>query len=346
MIIKLLMVTALVFSLAQPVSAMEFLAPEVPQEAEDWMPEDTGSIGSGLSEMLKKGITQLQPEMKEGLAVCRGLLVVVLVLSILHCLTPDVPVINLAGTAAIGVLLMGNASSMIGLGARTIQDMSEYGKLLFPVMTAAMAAQGGVTASAALYVGTSVLNTVFCSLIARFLLPMVNLYLALTIADRALGEAALKRMADMIKSAMSWCLKTALMVFTTYMSITGVVSGTTDAAALKAAKVMISSTVPVVGGILSDASESILVSVALMKNAAGVYGIFAILALFLAPFLKIGIQYLLLKICVALCAVFGSKNITGLVEDITSAMGMVLAMTGSVCLLLLISTICFMKGLG
>ena len=42
------------------------------------------------------------------------------------------------------------------------------------------------------------------------------------------------------------------------MSITGVISGTVDAAALKAAKIGISGAVPVVGNIFADATETIV----------------------------------------------------------------------------------------
>jgi hypothetical protein len=43
---------------------------------------------------------------------------------------------------------------------------------------------------------------------------------------------------------------------------------------------------------------------------------------------------------------FGSKQLTALIQNFCAAMGIILAMTGSVCLLLLISTVCFMKGVG
>ena len=128
------------------------------------------------------------------------------------------------------------------------------------------------------------------------------------------------------------------------MTITGVVSGTTDAAALTAAKVTISSFVPVVGGILSDASEAVLVSASLAKNAAGIYGILALIAVFLSPFLKIGIQYLMLKLTSGLCSIFGPKRMTELMGDFSTAMGLLLSMTGAACLLQLISTVCFMRG--
>ena len=103
---------------------------------------------------------------------------------------------------------------------------------------------------------------------------------------------------------------------------------------------------PVVGGILSDASEAILVSVSLAKNAAGMYGIFAVLAVFLKPFLQIGTHYLLLKATSGICGIFGTKHICALIGDFSAAMGLLLAMTGTNCILLLISTICFMKGVG
>ena len=249
-----------------------------------------------------------------------------------------------SGTIAIVTVLLTNTNSMIRLGTETVQQLSDYGKLLFPVMTTAMAAQGGITASASLYAGTAILDTGLSSMISRLLVPMVYLFLALAVANSALKEDLLKKMRDLIKNAVSWFLKTILTVFTTYMSITGVVSGTTDAAALKATKVTISSVVPVVGGILSEASEAVLVSAGVMKNAAGIYGILAVLSVFLEPFLKIGIQYLVLKATAAVCGVFDCANMSGLIEDFSAAMGLLLAMTGSVCLLLLISTVCFMKG--
>ena len=99
-----------------------------------------------------------------------------------------------------------------------------------------------------------------------------------------------------------------------------------------------------VGGILSDASEAVLASAAAVKNAAGIYGLLAIVAMWLGPFLRIGVQYLMLKAAGAVCGVFGVGSFAGVVEDFAAAMGLLLAMTGAVCLMLIISTICFLKG--
>ena len=344
---RIILLVFLLLFLGVPVSAAEFTAPEVPQEAEARMPEETSSFGEGLRQLLQKAISGLRPDLREAARVSLSSMAAVMMVSILQSFSgPVKKITELAGAAAVASVLLLSSDTLIRLGADTVRQLSEYGKLLLPVMTAGMAAQGGVTASTALYTGTAVFDTILGSLIANFLVPMTYLFLALAAGSSALGEDILKKMRDFVKWLMSWSLKTLLTVYTTYMSITGVVSGTTDAAALKAAKMTISSVVPVVGGILSDASESVLVSAGLMKNAAGIYGILAILAVFLEPFLRISTHYLILKLTAALCGVFGSKQMTELIGDFSSAMGLLLAMTGATCLLLLISTVCFMKGVG
>ena len=68
------------------------------------------------------------------------------------------------------------------------------------------------------------------------------------------------------------------------------------------------------------------------------------MAIFIGPCIKIGVQYLLLRLSAALCSVFGNKGISGIIDDFACAMGLLLGMTGAVCLLLIISTVCFLKG--
>ena len=344
---KLILAVTLLFLFATPVSAVEITAPEVPSSGADLMPEDTGSFSEGLKEILLAALEQLRPDLAEASGICLGVVAVTMLVCVVQAIPGDVKrPSEIAGAVAVAVLLLQGTNSLIHLGSETVQEMSEYGKLLLPAMTAALAAQGGVTTSAALYGGTVAFSTFLTALLSRLLIPMVYVFLALSAANAALGEDVLKELRDLVKSIMVWCLKTVLTIFTTYISITGVVSGTTDAASLKATKMTISGMVPVVGGILSDASEAVLVSAGVVKNAAGIYGIFAILALFLGPFLKIGAHYLMLKATGAVCGIFGSKGVSGIISDFGTAMGLLLGMTGGFCLLLLISTVCFLRGVG
>ncbi len=344
---KFLLLIAFLLALATPVSAQEITAPVVPDSGAALMPEETTSFGEGLWQILKGGVARIRPDIAEAARVSLSAVAAVLLTTILESFPGATKkTCELVGTLAVAGILLGSANSLVHLGTATVSELSNYGKLLLPVMTSALAAQGGITTSAALYVGTAAFNALLSSMIAALLVPMIYLFLGLATANAAVGQEMLQKMRDFLKWLMTWTLKTVLYVFTGYMGITGVVSGTTDAATLKAAKLTISGMVPVVGGILSDASEAVLVSAGVVKNAAGVYGILAILSVIAEPFFRIGVHYLILKGTAAVCSVFGTKQTSDLIADFTSAMGLVLAMTGSVCLLLLISTVCFLREVG
>lgn len=344
---KILVGMLIVLSLAIPTSAVEIAAPEVPQTGLDRMPHNTDSFGEGILELIQNSAKLLQPELENAIQLSSGVVFASLLFSLLLILTEKIhTTVSLAGATTIAAGLLQHTNAMIDCASETVWEICEYGKLLCQVLTTALAAQGGLTASAALYMGTTAFITFLSVLVSRLIVPMVYIFLLFSVAHCALNEEIMKKFSDSIKNVLSWLLKTLLIAFTTYMSVTGVVSGTTDAATLKATKVAISSVVPVVGGILSDASEAVLVSMGMMKNAAGIYGILAVLAVFMGPFVKIGAQYLLLKVSAAVCGLFANKSISVLVDDFSTAMGLLLSMVSAGCMMVLISTVCFLKGIG
>lgn len=329
-----------------PVRGLELTAPTVPSFAEDFMPSEPENLTEGIRQVIMDALAKLRPDMLEACRICLGMVGAVMIVSLFRGIpsTTDRSA-DLAGAVGVSVLFLSAAGALIDLGTDSVYQISNYGKLLIPVMSTAMAAQGGITGSAALYSVTALFDAILAGLISRLLIPMLYLFLMLSVSHSAVGEDLLKRMRDGIKWLMTWVLKTVLYIFTGFISITGVISGPTDAAALKAAKLTISGFVPIVGGILSEASEAVLVSAGAVKNAMGLYGLFAVIAVWIGPFLRIGAHYLLLRFTGSVCGIFGSKRITDLIQDFATAMGFLLAMTGSVCLMLLISTVCFMRGL-
>ena len=330
-----------------PVSAAEYVAPQAPESAQPYMPQDYNSFGQGLFYIIRQALMKLKPEIANALKICISVVGVVLLTSILQSISESSQnVIRLTGAAAMGILLLSPINSLINLGSHTITELTDYSKLLLPVMTSAMAAHGGITASSAIYSGTVIFNTLLTTTISKIIIPALYIFLCICIANTAIPNDTLTRIKTFIKWSMTWSLKIILYVFTGYISITGVISGAVDASALKATKLTISGLVPVIGNILSDASETILISSSIVKNTTGLYGIFAVIAVCIGPFIHIGVQYILLKITGGICAIFGYKPFSGLVEDFSTGMGYVLAMTGTVCIMLLISLVCFLRGLG
>lgn len=344
---KIILLLVLIEMLAMPVKAMDYTAPTVPESGKQYLDAEPESFGEGLLKVISKAMSALYPAVKQGAGVCVQLIGILLLVSLVRVWPGAVGrTVNLVSCLLIGAVLLGNTGTMINLGTQTVAELTDYGKLLFPVMAGAMAAQGAVSGSAALFTGTVALNTVLGVLINSIVVPLIFVYIAMALAGCATEDGMLEKGKKFIKWILTWSLKILLYVFTGYLGITGVVSGAADAAAVKAAKITISGVVPLVGGILSDASETILVTAGVMKSAVGVYGMLAFLAVWIGPFLRIGIQYLMLKATSGICDVFGNKSANNLIRDFTSGMGVLLAATGTVCLLLLISTFCMMKGIG
>ena len=343
---KVILIGLLLIGWILPVAAVDITAPAVPDHAEELMPAQNASFTDGLLHVVTTAFAALQPEITECIKTCAVLLACGVALSLLRTFQgAGAKMVALGSAVVCACILLSPMGALIQSGSDTLTEISEYGKLLLPVMATALAAQGGSGASAALYGGTVLFDSILSSVLLKLLLPMVYVYLAVGIFSGAMGADALKKLKELVLWLIHWCLKTLIYVFTGYLTVTGVIGGTTDQMALKATKVTLSSVVPVVGGILSDASETILVSAGMVKNSVGIWGLISISAIVISPFLQIGIQYLLLKATAALCGLFADKGYTDLIGDFASAMGLLLAMTGTICLLFMVSTVCFMKGM-
>ncbi len=344
---KIFLVVCMVFTLAVPASAQDYTVPEPPKDAVGLLPADRDTFAEGLWYVIKSALAMAQPQLARSGRLSLSLIAVTMLIGIVRSWDgAGKDAVTLAGVVAVSGLMLQPAGTQITAAMDTITQLSDYGKLLLPVMTAALAAQGGTITSATLYTATVAFDALLSALMQAVLMPMVYIYLLLSVVHAAVGDGMMKRLRNLMKSFMTWSLKVVLYVFTAYIGITGVVSGTADQSAVKAAKLTISGMVPVVGGILSDASEAVLVSAGVVKNAAGIAGMLAVIAIAVVPFIQIGLQYLGLKLTAAVCALFPEQQITGLIEDFSGVMGFLLGMTGAMCLMFLISLVCFLRGVG
>lgn len=332
--------------LTLPASANAIVVPDVPEDVEDIFPEQQEDFAAGVLSMIQKALDEARPGFLSSIRICVSILATALLLSVLRTFQgKSKAVVEMGGVLVVTALLLGSTNSMIEEGTKTVSQISDYGKLLLPVMTAALASQGGTTTAATIYTATAFVDTCLCSVISSVLIPAIYVFLAFSVMNALTDDGILTKLKDLCKWAMSWFLKIVLYGFTGYMAISGVISGGADQTAIKATKLTISGVVPVVGGILSDASETILVGAGVVKNTAGVYGMLAILAVTILPFLTIGGHYLLLKITSAVSSVFAPKTVGTLLEDFASSMGLILAVVGTVSLIQMISVVCFLKGM-
>ncbi len=342
--------------LTLPVSAAEdvgidtdILERELPEEADELMPEtslqDGPELWIGVKSVLLRALAKTDGNLKSGLRLCAILIGLVTLCSVadMSSVSKYGGAVSAAGALGICAAFVGSFHSMVTMAQDTIRTLSDYCACLLPVLASAAAMSGSWNAAMALHAGTALLSELFMQLICKLLIPCVFFYLAVATAEAALSSDALKELRELIGWLISKSLRIMVYIFLAFLSITGVIGGAADAVAVKTTKAAMSGMVPVVGGIISDASETLLAGASLLKNSIGVFGMLAILSICILPFLKVGIHYLLLKATAAISGTVGLKPHVALLKNFSTAMGYLLAMCGTCGLLLLISCVCFIK---
>lgn len=245
-----------------------------------------------------------------------------------------VPYFAILGAALIAA---GDLSALIGLGAQTVEEISTLSKLLLPTVGAAIAAGGFVATASVWQVGTLMAGDLLLSVIRDLLLPLVYCYIALSAAGALLPKSHLDRLADAIKKLISWGVCMAMIAFTAYLTISNVLTGSADRIAVKAGSVLISNAIPIVGGILSEATEAVFSGAGALRGTVGTLGIFAVLSVCLVPLLRLGVQFLFYQAAAFLSAMSGIEPLQKYIERLSGAFSLILALTASCALLLLVA---------
>ncbi len=341
---RVLIFCALALMCAVPALGVEITAPgldQVWEEAEGYGVSQKDSLDQGLSNLFSDVLGQAGALFRVSLATAMKLIAVVLLCSLAESVKAGegLQAANIAGALAITALTMTDMAVMIGLGRDTLGRMEDFSTLLLPVMAVLTAATGHVSSAAVRQGATVLFSQLLITAMDRLLIPLIYAFVAVSCAHAAVGNPGLKKVADLLKSAITFVLTALLLAFVGYLTASGAIAGSVDAAAVKAAKLAISRAVPVVGGILADASESVLAGAGALRGTVGAVGLMVVLAICLTPFLRLALQYVVYKGAAALCATVAQPQLAGLIDAIGSAFGLVLGMTGAGALVLLVSLV-------
>lgn len=307
-------------------------------------------LDDGLASLVKTGEQSLNGIIKRVLHSSIILLVIVVFSSLASGAVCDmgkmIQIAPIAAVLAISAISIADADSLIGLGKETIERINVFSQVLLPAMAAATAAAGAPGAAAARQMATVLFSDVLLCVIDYLLLPLVYAYLVAVIVAAALNNDGMKRIASTLKWFVTTVLTVVMMAFVGYLTISGVIAGAADVIAIKATKFTVSSIVPVVGGILSDAAETVLAGAGILKNSIGVFGMLVVMGMCVVPFLELGIHYLAYKITAALSSVIAQPQLVGLIDGLSGGFGLILGMTGASALLMLIAMISAIKVAG
>ena len=303
-------------------------------------------VQGSLERLWKSFVDSAMNAFRSELNVCLELIAVGIVfnLAMTVCTSAGIkPFVNICACAAVAGVLVGNLEGAVQQTVNALISMSDYSRAAMPVLFTAAAACGRVGSSAAKYAAVSIAIDVMMSAARNAVIPLVYAYIAVTLSNCLFSNAILSNFAKITKWLAITVMTGMTIAFTAYINLTGLISGSADAAAIRTAKTLISTVLPVVGGIASDASSAVLAAAGVVKNSIGVFGLVAVAALCAGPFAVMSMKLLLLKAAGAVTDMLPYGGVSKLIWDIGSAVSILLGLLGCCGIMLFISTMAGIK---
>ena len=236
--------------------------------------------------------------------------------------------LSFAGCLAIAVIGVEDVRSVLRLGSDTLHTLRDFSSVLLPTLTAAAAVSGNSGSAGATWAASALFSDLLLSAAENLVLPLVCGAAAAAAASAVLGEKRLDGAVQFMQWAVRTLLKALTIGFAAYLTVTRTLGAQTDAAAAKTLKTVLSAALPVVGRLLSDASEALVAGAGLLRGSLGIYGMLVVLAIVCLPVLRLALRCLLFRAAAALCAGIAGERQSRLIDRLSAVYGLLLGLVG------------------
>lgn len=307
----------------------------------------TGKIDN--STLSKKLLNILGKEIRNQLTLIGSIIVIIVIHSILKSVSDGLENEGISKVSyfvqyiLIVTLIMKSFSEIVMNIKDTTQSLVGYSYSLIPLLISLMMFTGNLVSAGAVQPILLLMITFIGTFISNFLLPMVLIGTALGIISKISDKVQIDKLAKTFKSSTVWILGLVLTVFTGVLSLESSLTGKVDGITTKATKAIVTNAIPVVGKILSDASETVLGSGIVLRNAVGLVGVIVIIGICAMPIIKLGVLTALYQILSAICEPIADKKIISIIEQMRDTFKVLLGMVSAISIMLIIGVTIVIK---
>ena len=335
----------------ESIEGMDELGEAIPDEARNYLNENSisaedsaGLMSLSPGKLLHDLFAMAKDRITLPIKLLASLIGVVILCSLLESMQDTVPKSSLSdtfgivGVIASSTILTVQIGDCISQATQTLHDGSNFMLLYVPIFSSVLAVGGNIT-SATVY-NTIVFGAaqIISQMTSTVFVPMIGSFLALSIVGSIMPELNLISLANAIKSITMWGLGIIMTIFVGLLTVQSFVGTATDTLALKATKFAISAFVPVVGGALSEALNTVQGSMGILKASIGGFGIVAG-AMTMLPTI---IYVVMIKGSISLAGIvsdiFGTAKLSSLFKSCSATLSIIIALLVSTTLMLIIST--------
>lgn len=235
-------------------------------------------------------------------------------------------VIHFVCFSAVVVMVIVWVSKLLLLTTNTLSGVKRQMDIIFPLLLTVMTALGGSVSVGVYQPAMAILSGTVISFFISILMPIFTFGIIFTIVSNLARNVKFNKFADFFNSSFKWLMGIVLMLFSSFISIQGLMAGSVDSISLKTAKYTIKSAVPIIGGFLSDGISLIMVSGVLIKNAVGVGGLLLLFCTMLLPIIKLIVFSFLMKLASAILEPIADNRITSFVSSVAKSLQLLIAL--------------------
>ncbi|AVX20136.1 stage III sporulation protein AE [Carboxydocella sporoproducens DSM 16521] len=207
-----------------------------------------------------------------------------------------------------------------GVAIDGVKEMTRFIQILAPVLLTLVVLTGSFLGSSffsTMLVGAATLTA---TLMEFVVIPLIGLAALLGLVNEVTGKVQVSKLAGLLRTGAVFAIGLLMTVVLGIISVQGVGSGVADGVALRTAKFATDALVPVVGGMLSDAVETVVSGAVLMKSAVGLTGLVIIALLAVLPALKILAVTFTLKLAAALLQPLSAGKLADALEQVDTSL--------------------------
>lgn len=205
-------------------------------------------------------------------------------------------------------LLTATFCKISALAASTLHSLLDFMKALIPTYFMGIAFCSGTRTSMVFYETTLFLITLVDVLLIKVLLPLINVYFILMLANNIMKEDMLSKMAELLENIISWSLKSVLAAVIGFNVIQGLIVPLSDQVK-RSVLLKTAHAVPGVGNAIGSVTESVFAAGLLIKNSIGVAGLIIIVVICLTPLIKLVLYQLIYKFGASIVQPISDKRI-------------------------------------
>lgn len=212
---------------------------------------------------------------------------------------------------------------------------------------------GGITFASGEIITSSVYTGFFliavvavANICVTYIIPSIGLYLAVGVTSGITSVINLKPLCDFYSKAVKIAMTAAVSVLCFMLSLQNVISQGKDGLMIKAGKLFVTSTVPIIGSSLENAVGSIYASMGVLKGFCGLAGIAVVLLIFLPNIITLSVNWLCYQLMSIISEILENKWAKELLDCFKEVIEILLSMSILFLILLVFSLTVMIKAVG